>query len=67
MAELLPHKLGLLKALPNDDQARSGNVRHCTVTNILEWTQYFVTYIIWQWSAKSNGLERHCVIELCWL
>ena len=64
MAELLPHKLGLLKALPNDGQARPFKVRCCTVTNILEWTQYFAIHILYSSGLqKDGGLYRHYVIE----
>ena len=45
MAELLPDKLGFSKATLNDDQARPSKPRRRTVTNILEWTQCFATYM----------------------
>ena len=45
MAKLLPDKLGFSKTTLNDDQARPSKPRRRTVTNILEWTQCFATYM----------------------
>ena len=45
MTELLPNKLGFSKTTLNDDQARPSKPRYRTVTNILEWTQCFATYM----------------------
>ena len=45
MTELLPDKLGFAKNTLNDDQAKPSKPLYKTVTNILEWTQYFTTYM----------------------
>lgn len=46
MVELAPDKLGLSKSTLNDDQAKPSKQRCRTVTNILEWTQCFSTYMV---------------------
>ena len=45
MSELSPDKLGLAKSALNDDQAKPSKPQRRTVTNILEWTQFFATYM----------------------
>ena len=45
MTELSPDRLGLAKSTLNDDQTKPSKPRRRTVTNILEWTQCFATYM----------------------
>ena len=45
MVELLPDKLGFLKNTLNNNQAKPSKSRYKTVTNMLEWTQCYATYM----------------------